>query len=103
MGVLFEFVRKANSIFIHHPVSRHDARDIMKALFRVDEILDLFEFAVTAPDQEVTELLRMRDQARNQGDFEQADTLRDQIEAMGFAIDDTVSGSRTQKNQGLKH
>lgn len=97
LGHLFEFVRKINTMLIDHLVSKADSRNILKALFRIDEVLDLFEFAEDTVDEEAERMLADREQARGRGDFEQADALRLELEQKGFFVDDTPSGPRVRK------
>lgn len=47
---------------------------------------------------DVQELVRERDQARARKDWRLSDTIRDQISAQGYAVEDTPEGTRVTKN-----
>ena len=97
LGALFEFVRKINTIMQDHPISKGDSIDILKALFKIDDILEVFEFSEEPPDKEAQELIAKREKARTDGDFITADSLREKLEQMGYIVDDTPSGPRFRK------
>jgi len=44
-------------------------------------------------------LIKSRDDARNKKDWETADTIRDELEKIGFEIQDTSKGSVWRKNR----
>lgn len=97
LGELFEFVRAINSILDDHLLSQSDSRDILKALFRIDEVLEVLEFSEQSTSREVEQLLMQREQSREKQDFETADRLREKIEEQGYLIDDTPAGPRARK------
>ncbi|MEK7165724.1 MAG: hypothetical protein AAB874_02885, partial [Patescibacteria group bacterium] len=70
-----------------------------------DEILGLGLVGVTgeearAPDvpAEVAELLSVREKFRKQQEFAKADSVRKQIEDLGFILEDLPTGPRVKKN-----
>lgn len=56
---------------------------------------------VSIPVQ-ASELLKIRQQAREQKDFAKSDELRKQIEALGYEVMDTVQGQKVKKKVGIK-
>jgi cysteinyl-tRNA synthetase len=48
-------------------------------------------------DQNVEMLLQARTAAKNNKDFARADQIRDELAAMGFAIEDTAEGPKLKK------
>ena len=97
LGGLFEFVRSVNSIMDEHPLSQADSRDILKALFRIDEVLEVMEFSEQATTRDVENLITQREMARQAQDFKTADRLREEIENQGYLVDDTPAGPRVRK------
>ena len=92
MAVLWELVR-----------SGLDDRVKKATLLRFDEILGL-EIVDWTPEEvavpeEVTTLLRAREAARNQKNWDRADELRDEIIALGFLLDDTPEGTRVFRDR----
>jgi len=52
------------------------------------------EYAVKNIPRRVEELLKERESARRLGDYVKSDQLREQIESLGFLIEDTPEGQR---------
>jgi len=92
LAVLFDFMKKANSILAGHPLSQADARDILATLYRVDAILGVFAFGQDPLDQEIEQLLEKREAARADGDFTAADAIREQLRQRGLDVIDTPHG-----------
>jgi len=72
-----------------------------KTILEMDKILGLnlekyLGKQVEAPE-EVMHLVRKREQARNTGDFKEADKLRKEIKKLGFVVEDTPAGSKIKK------
>ncbi len=59
---------------------------------KMDEVFGLKLFEMDA-DKKVKELKKKRDEARQNGDWKTADKLREEINKMGYSIDDTSEGS----------
>lgn len=69
-----------------------------KNILEMDKIfglgLDKYLGKTIVVPEDVTHLVRKREQARNTGDFKESDKLRKEIKKMGFAIEDTPSGPK---------
>jgi cysteinyl-tRNA synthetase len=61
----------------------------MLAVLALDNLL---EQATPEPPAKVLELLRVRERARQTRDYEEADSVRERIEAMGWEVRDGPSG-----------
>jgi cysteinyl-tRNA synthetase len=74
---------------------------IRGAMIMFDEILGLFPggFPAAAEEapQDVLAMVEARQQARKERDFKKADELRDQIDQMGYLLEDTPDGPRVRK------
>lgn len=100
MAVLLEFIRRVNTMMAEAALSRADARDILATLFRVDAVLNFFDFADDLLDQEIEDLLARREQARATGDYAAADAIRDELAQRGFQISDTAAGPHIKPIDG---
>ncbi|MBI2334771.1 cysteine--tRNA ligase [Candidatus Daviesbacteria bacterium] len=73
-----------------------------KTILKMDKILGLdLEKYLGKPievPEEVMHLVRKREQARNTGEFSEADKLRKQIKKLGYIIEDTPKGSKVKKD-----
>jgi cysteinyl-tRNA synthetase len=86
LAAVFTWVRRANSESA--PVGADDLREMLGVL-GLDNVLDAETAAAPA---EVLELVEARERARAAADFAAADSLREQIAAMGWVVRDGPGG-----------
>lgn len=101
MAALFELVREANPWLSGRPVRELEAgvvRGLRDTLRSKLAVLGLFE-GVGADEipPEILEMARRRDGARAERDFALADSLRDEIAARGFVVEDGAEGTRVRR------
>jgi cysteinyl-tRNA synthetase len=97
LAAIFEFVREVNRLLADGRLSQENAQAVMATMRRFDRVLGLLDEEDTAVDAEVQRLAQEREQARKRRDFATADRLRDQIAALGYAIEDTPRGPRLKR------
>lgn len=91
LGVIFDLVREANTVF----VDGGSAEGAAAAKGLLEELLHVLgiQLKAEAPiPQEVLDLAEQRQAARAARDFAAADALRDQITALGYVVEDTKAG-----------
>ena len=97
LGVLFDFARWIN-IFATNAHSK-DAIDAVKA--RYAELNGVLGLVVKEKKDdfpaEALALLEARKEAKKAKDWTKADAIRDQLKAMGFAVEDTRDGAKLKK------
>jgi len=80
---------------------REALEQLRDAVITFDEVLGLFTDGFPPSEEtvpkEVMNLVTARQQARESRDFEKADSLRDQVEQMGFLIEDQPDGQRVRR------
>lgn len=94
MQLLFDAVRDANAAL--------DSGDDLGAgahLATVKLIAETLGLELTSDEvpAEVQALCEQRTEARTQGDYERADALRDELSALGWAVEDIAGGARPYK------
>jgi cysteinyl-tRNA synthetase len=97
LGAIFEMVREVNRAMAQHQLSAADAQQVLALMRRFDTVLGLLAPDAEPVDHQVEALLRERQEARKRRDFARADTLREQIRACGYAIEDTPQGPRLKR------
>lgn len=97
MGVLFDFVRDGHRAMDAGATSPSDATAALAVLADWDRVLALFEPEATSVDSEVEELARLRETARRERRWAEADRLRDEIAARGWVVQDTPQGFRLRR------
>jgi cysteinyl-tRNA synthetase len=97
VGVLFQFVRRANRELDGGSWQPEAAAGALALLNRVVDVLQLFPQAQDADPELATwveEQISARRQAREAGDFQAADRIRDELRARGVVLEDTAEGTR---------
>ena len=89
LGILFDFIRSANTRIIREPLQSSEARAILKSWKEIDNVL-CFGIPKRRPiaPLEVVKLAQARMEARKAKDFKRADEIRTQILKMGWIVDD---------------
>ena len=98
IGALFEAIRQANTLADRG--SDVEASAIANRALRLFGTLGLEPRAQSETDGAVDELIAARDRAREQRQFDRADALRSDLEALGFLVEDTPSGTRVSRRAG---
>ena len=104
IGHIFHLVREFNRVrsMPEADLSSHPdtARSILKVMEEFNSILGMFKGGLPAAEAEVPEevvkLVRERDQAREERDWEKADRLRDRVQELGYVIEDGPGGARVK-------
>jgi cysteinyl-tRNA synthetase len=97
LGAVFDLVRELNRRMERRGLSTSDARRALALLRDVDTVLAVLPDDEAAPDAAIEELLKARDDARAARDWAASDRLRDELAALGVAVDDTRDGQRWRR------
>ncbi|MDR0841282.1 MAG: cysteine--tRNA ligase [Christensenellaceae bacterium] len=97
LGALFDFVRAVNT-FVSEP---HGQEALGKAAKLFDDIAGVLGILQHTQDEEIPaealKLLEARAAARQAKDWAQADSIRDALKALGFAVEDGKEGAKLKK------
>ena len=99
LASIFEFIKKVNPLIDQHQLEPRQIEQVIQKLKRIDEVLGIFDFTCEEIGAEVKTLLKQRDQAREEKNWEQADKIRDQLIHMGYTVIDTSTESRVIKRR----
>ena len=89
MAVLFKGVKKLNWLMGNNKIDSTGAKEVLSLFKELDGVLKIFEFdREKVIPEKVAILIEKREAARSNGNWELADTLRNQIKAMGVEIND---------------
>jgi len=92
---LFELINYANKAFDEQNLGQQEARIILGFLEKMNDIFGLVskdDLVEEDVPEEVRELMQKREDARERRDWEEADVLRNKIEAAGYEIGDSADG-----------
>jgi cysteinyl-tRNA synthetase len=96
LAALFDFVRDVNNLLDANAVSKAEAKQVYALTAGFDNVLGVIgkvESEAALPE-EAEVLIRKREEARKNKDWEMADEIRQQLKAMGIVIEDTAQGVR---------
>lgn len=97
LAALFEFTRHINRIMDRSGLSEQDKRKVEEVLKSIDSVLGVMGFEPVKLDQRMEELIKQREEARKRKDWDTADRLRKELEAMGIEVIDTREGTIWRK------
>jgi len=108
LGAVFAIVKEGNSFLSAHEGAM-DSRDralLEDATSAIEELLGALGVVLDqdlaqdcGAEGEVEALLEKRQEARAQKDWQRADALRDQLDALGYLIEDTAQGARVVRKE----
>jgi len=99
LAVLLGYVRSANKELDNKDIEKDDIGRIWATLIALDKVMGVFTYLIKEleaediPD-EIKQMVKKREMARHEGNFEQADELREQISHAGYIVEDTDSEPR---------
>jgi len=106
LSIIDEMVSKANEMLDSNPKDKALKQEILANIELIDEILgfggsdayEWFQHGISKEEKEKIEsLLRDRDLAKKEKNYEKADAIRDELKEMGIAIMDTPDGTKWEK------
>jgi cysteinyl-tRNA synthetase len=97
LAILFELVRTANSAGDAGDVAAAERAAATAALLGASFGLAFGSTGSAEVDPDTAELVRRRDEARSARRWDEADTLRGQLEASGWVVEDGPNGTRVRR------
>jgi cysteinyl-tRNA synthetase len=88
MASIFKIVKKVNILSLENRIDAEGALKIVDAFRNIDSVLKIFDFQDEIHDPEIERLIKQRDNARLEKNWDLADKIRDQLNAMGITIKD---------------
>jgi cysteinyl-tRNA synthetase len=89
LASLFKSIKQVNLHIKNKQIDQKGAQKILVAFREINTVLKVFEFKDMSSNPEVKRLLKERESARKEKKWGIADSIRDQLEAMGVSIHDT--------------
>ncbi len=96
-AAIFEFMSSVNKLISDSKLSRKDALKCFNIMMEFDKVLGLFEFKEEKIPDEIKDLVKKREKARQDKDWKLADKLRDEVKKKGYVIEDTKQGNVIKK------
>jgi cysteinyl-tRNA synthetase len=96
---LFRFVRRVNAIMDREQISKAGGQKALAALANIDRVFNILPPEERPLDTETETLLKEREVAREKGDFESSDRLREELSRRGIILEDTKDGTRWRRDR----
>jgi cysteinyl-tRNA synthetase len=93
LGAVFGAVRRAHAAMDRGELPSVSRDLLRRALERFDSVLDVLQHEQAAVDEEIEELIRRRNAARESKDWAEADRIRDELVGRGILLEDTPQGT----------
>ena len=97
LAALFDLVRELNRRIADRSLSSADAARALGTLRELDRVLAILPDEVADLPSGAGRLLAAREAAREARDFATSDRLRDELAALGVAVEDTRDGQRWRR------
>ncbi len=98
-AAVFKWVSAINRQAATAALNPADASMALAAWERVDSVLGMGSRPTTSAPPEIMALAQERTEAKKNRDFKRADTLRAQLKALGWVIEDTPDGIKLKKTE----
>lgn len=96
LAVFFEWIRKTNLLLDKGKLSKDGVEEGLNFISTVDAILRIVPKETPVPE-DVLSLVRQREEARRNKDWQRADEIREQLFQAGWKVKDTASGSEVTR------
>ena len=93
LAALFKFTREINRIMDKKGLSPDNKQKVNGVLESINSVLGVMELAPPDPDPKIETLIKKREDARKEKDWESADRLRQELKDMGIEVIDTREGT----------
>ena len=94
---LFTLVKRINRRLDRGLLDRPQLDQVEGFLVEIDGVLGVLQLGTPTADDEIEALLQRRARARERGDYDEADRLRDQLTAAGIQVEDGPRGPRWRR------
>jgi cysteinyl-tRNA synthetase len=99
LSVVYELITETNKLIAENKLSPTTAKEILVFWNRINKVFGLVISAQTKIPEKIIILAERRKQAREEKDFQLSDDLREEIEKLGYSIEDSKNNSYSLKKQ----
>lgn len=92
LAVIFDFVKKINTLIMKDDIGKKDAEEAIKLMEDFDKVIGVIDFEKEKIPETIKKLTQEREKARKEKDYEKADKLRVEIKKKGYDLKDTKEG-----------
>ncbi len=100
LAALFEFIRIVNPIMDSQGLDPSDRRKIADIFAGFNSVLMIMDLEEPEPSEQIEQLIRERDVARQKKDWAQADQIRAELKKLGVEVIDTRHRTTWRRSKG---
>jgi cysteinyl-tRNA synthetase len=93
LAAFFHFIHRINIIMDKNGLSLSDKEKVLNTLERVNSVLAVMDLEPPKPEKDLEALIKERELARKNKDWDRADQLRQKLKEMGIEVFDTKEGT----------
>ncbi len=101
LAAVFELIKTVNKSIDKNNADKRTLQAVHKFLAEINEIFDIINKKEDREElsKEEKELMRKREKFRNEGNFAEADKIRNELKSMGIILEDTPQGARWSREK----
>ena len=99
LASIFRFVRDLNKYLDDNEVLEENKSEILDYFKKINSILGILSNETIRLDDEIMQLIKERDEAREKKDWNKSDKIRDELSKRGYVVEDTEKGTKIKRNQ----
>jgi len=88
MASIFKIVKRLNVLTLENKIDPDGASKVVEAFGNIDSVLNIFSYEDELSDPQIQRLIKERDKARSEKNWELADKIRDQLRSLGVTVKD---------------
>jgi len=92
-GALFKLVRESNRLISQGKMGRREGEMVLEAVRDFDRVLGVLKEKEEEIGEEELELIKRREEAREEGNWELADRIREELLRKGISLEDRLEGT----------
>lgn len=92
LAAVFDFIKKTNPILSQGQLDRDQKKYILEAFGKIDEVFNIMKLEECPLAPGIEKLIREREEARKQKNWQRADGVRDELAKQGIEVVDTAKG-----------
>lgn len=97
LAALFKFIRQVNPLLDSGDLNKEQRQQIIDSIQKLNKILGVFDLELQPLSAEEDSLIAQREEARNEGRWEESDALRGLLKQRGIKVIDTPIGTRWER------
>ncbi len=89
LASIFKHIKMINILILENKLNSNEASKILNIFQSIDSVLKIFDFTNKKTDSQIQRLISMREKARKEKNWQLADDIRRQINALGVTVRDS--------------